>query len=205
MFSLLTLLAAPLLAAGPAPRAVVIDWSGAKDPVVQATAEIQSSDPSTPPNFRLVSSSAQIYRSARPGRGGLKQLKNRGIKTILNLEEFLESGLESIEARGLGITDINVPMSGLGAPSFEQLDRALTVMTDPNLPHPLLVHCRLGEDRTGIVVAAYRVVVEDVPAAQAAREAVSIGCCHFLMASDQVEKFLLSYKAHRLQRLQRTH
>ena len=42
MFSLLTLLAAPLLAAGPAPRAVVIDWSGAKDPVLHYIEELNT-------------------------------------------------------------------------------------------------------------------------------------------------------------------
>jgi protein tyrosine/serine phosphatase len=198
MLSLLTLLAAPLLAAGPAPKAVVVDWNSGKDPVAQTSSEIQSPVPLTPPNFRLVSRTEQIYRSARPGRRGLKALQGLGVKTILNLEEFIESGLEGFEARGLGIADVNVPMSGFGPPSFEQLDRALAVMTDPNLAHPLLVHCRLGEDRTGIVVAAYRVVVEGASAAQAAREAVSIGCCHFLMPQAQVEQFLNSYKAHRL-------
>ncbi|MBI5246702.1 MAG: tyrosine-protein phosphatase [Elusimicrobia bacterium] len=133
-----------------------------------------------------------LYRSAQPSREGYKLLKAKGVKTILTLKDSLGREREEAGAEGLAVE--NVPMSGFAQPSFEQVDRALAVIADVS-KRPLLVHCQVGKDRTGFVIASYRVVVEHMDEAQAAAEARSYGCC-FAPFGD-LNKFLKEYRAHR--------
>ncbi len=141
-------------------------------------------------NFAEVSPG--LYRSAQPSRVGYKQLKKMGVRTILTLKDNLGREREEAGAEGLAVE--GVPMSGFAAPSFEQVDRALAIMTDP-AKRPLLVHCQFGKDRSGFVVAAYRTVIEGMDDARAIAEAKSRGCC--FVAFGDLAKFLRGYRAHR--------
>ena len=132
-----------------------------------------------------------LYRSAQPSRDGYKQLKALGVKTLLSLKDNGAREREEAGAEGLAVE--NVPMGGFSQPSFEEVDRALAIMQDP-AKRPLLVHCQYGKDRTGFVVASYRVVVEHADEAKAAEEAKSYGCC-FAPFGD-LTKFLKEYRAH---------
>jgi protein tyrosine/serine phosphatase len=85
-------------------------------------------------------------------------------------------------------------MDGTKMPSIEEVDRALEVVLDPS-KRPVLVHCAHGEERTGAVVAAYRVVVEGWEPAAAEKEAIEHG-----FGFDGLEGFLVRYRDHRLQR-----
>lgn len=134
-----------------------------------------------------------LSRSAQPSRAGYRQLKNLGFKTLLSLKDNPAREREEAGAEGLAVD--NVPMSGFMQPSFEQVDQALVIMSDP-AKRPLLVHCQFGKDRTGFVVASYRVIVEHVNEEKAAEEAKSYGCC-FAPFGD-LTKFLKDYRAHRL-------
>lgn len=133
-----------------------------------------------------------LYRSAQPSREGYHQLSALGVKTLLSLKE--NASRERIEAGAEGLAVENVPMTGFAQPSFKQIDRALAIMQDPS-KRPLLVHCQHGKDRTGFVVAAYRVVVEHADVAEAAEQARSYGCC-FAPFGD-LAAFLRGYRAHR--------
>ena len=139
-------------------------------------------------NFHQVSPG--FFRSAQPNKDGYAQLKQMGFKTILNLtgnadRERGDAGPEiKVEA---------VPMSGFSAPSFEQVDQALDIVAAAQ--RPLLVHCQFGKDRTGFVVASYRVVVEKMAVDAAVREAESYGCCFAPMGD--LASFLNDYKDHR--------
>lgn len=141
-------------------------------------------------NFAEVSPG--LYRSAQPNREGYKRLKALGVKTLLSLKA--DSAREREEAGAVGLAVENVPMGGFSQPSFEQVDRALAIIADPS-KRPLVVHCQFGKDRTGFVVASYRVIVEHADEAKAAREAKSYGCC-FAPFGD-LTKFLKDYRAHR--------
>ncbi len=138
-----------------------------------------------------------LWRSGRPGKDSYGQLSAMGVKTILNLEGRRVAGSERVRAaRFPEITVVNVPMSGFHQPSFAQLDAALSVLD--GAPRPILVHCRNGQDRTGVVVAAYRVVSEHRPIPDAVREARSFHCCHFV--TFDLERLLSRYRAYRLGR-----
>jgi protein-tyrosine phosphatase len=87
---------------------------------------------------------------------------------------------------------INVPMSDSEMPTFEQLDAALSVLDDLSLP--TLVHCKHGQDRTGAVIAAWRVVKQNVALSVAVKEARDLG---FQIPVD-LEAYLRAYLKHRL-------
>ncbi|MFI5347825.1 MAG: tyrosine-protein phosphatase [Elusimicrobiota bacterium] len=140
-------------------------------------------------NFHLVSTG--LYRSALPSPEGYPLLKKMGFKTIVNLQET--DIAKEVERAGPEIAVVPVPMSGIKQPTFEQVDRALDELAAAK--RPVLVHCTHGKDRTGFVVAAWRVAVENVPVAAAAKEARSYGCCFVMFGN--LEKFLEKYAAHR--------
>ncbi|MBI3550981.1 MAG: tyrosine-protein phosphatase [Elusimicrobia bacterium] len=147
-----------------------------------------------------------IYRSSRPNIAALDHLYDLGVRTILNLEnkkhhEEEERALRALESRRAAegkpswrIASVSVPMSGLHPPSFSELDKSLTALAD-GTRRPILVHCKHGEDRTGVVVSAYRVEVEKkktVP--EAVKEAKSFRCCHLvLVGEDSLFRYLWLY------------
>lgn len=154
--------------------------------------------------------SPALWRSSRLDESQLAGLYDLGIKTILNLENGDElrdekAALARIEARraaaGLPvrhISQVNVPLPGLWRPKLSQIDAALAVLSDP-AKAPVLVHCKHGEDRTGVVVAAYRTEIEkSMTPEQASAEAKSLNCCHLVMpGDDDLREFLAKYHRHR--------
>ena len=102
----------------------------------------------------------------------------KGIKTVLSLRSDGPTG-ESVEAGSLGMKLTRVGMRDDRLPSYQEVDEALNIMQDA-ARRPILVHCRDGKDLTSVVIAAYRVSVEnmDVPAAvaEAKRDCVSSAC-----------------------------
>lgn len=160
-------------------------WSGSD--------RVSSSDDSTagrglPENFQQVASG--IFRSAQPAPEALRIAQRRGIRTLLVLRSEIPAA-ERDAAAGLGLDVVHVPMSGESLPSMEQVDRALDVIVDP-ARRPVLVHCVHGEERTGAVVAAYRVAVEGWTPDAAEREALALG-----FGFDDLARFLVRYREHR--------
>ena len=112
---------------------------------------------------------------AQPQRGGLKKLSELGIKTVINLRGASDdTRKEQAEAEASGMRYFNIPMSGLGRPSDEQMERALAVI-DAKENWPVFVHCQRGADRTGVVIAVYRILRNQWTAEQAIYEAKRFG------------------------------
>jgi len=98
-----------------------------------------------------------------------------GVKTIVDLRHGTDhSDSEQKAAERLGLRYINVPMEGLAAPTDEQISRLLAVL-DAADRGPVFVHCREGKDRTGAVVACYRIAHDHWSNDQALEEAKSYG------------------------------
>ena len=131
-----------------------------------------------------------IYRSAQPGAEELRVAKERGVRTVVVLRSSVPER-ERREAASLGLDVVHVPMDGTQMPSIEEVDRALEVVLDESR-RPLLVHCAHGEERTGAVIAAYRVVAEGWEPAAAEKEAVGLG-----FGFDGLRAFLERYREHR--------
>lgn len=105
-----------------------------------------------------------VYRSGQPDKTGFRLLQKLGIKTVLNLREYHR---DHIKAAGTSLLLLNYPVAA-GAVTLEDLEAVLHMMR--HAPKPILVHCWHGSDRTGIVVAAYRIVEQNVSVEDAEKE-----------------------------------
>ncbi|HEX7175277.1 MAG TPA: tyrosine-protein phosphatase [Pyrinomonadaceae bacterium] len=125
------------------------------------------------PNFHQVN--AHLYRGAQPRAGGVRRLPALGVRTVVNLRAADEnSHAEEAEARAAGLQYFNVPLPPYARPDDEQIERALALIDAPE-NRPVFVHCKYGEDRTGTVVAAYRISREGWTYKRAAVEAEQQG------------------------------
>jgi protein tyrosine phosphatase (PTP) superfamily phosphohydrolase (DUF442 family) len=117
-----------------------------------------------------------LYRGAQPRDPGLLELKKIGITTIVDLrgEDPAKLDWERKTSESLGIRFINIPVSGWDPPTNEQVAKFLSVFRD-NPQEKVFVHCRYGDDRTGVFVATYRMTVEKLPAEQALKEMYFFG------------------------------
>lgn len=125
------------------------------------------------PNFYKVSE--RLYRGGQPKTGGVKKLAEMGIKTIINLRGTDETTrAEEAEAKAAGLSYFNIPMPGLSRPTHEQISRVMEIVGDQE-SGPVFIHCKRGSDRTGTVVALYRISREGWTANQALIEAKRFG------------------------------
>ena len=109
-------------------------------------------------NFFQVS--PQLYRAAQPSAASLSGLNPPGqplIRTVVNLRPWhTDASLPQAQAVP---TLLQVPVF-TSVPDTRQVLAFLRIATDPQR-QPVLVHCLHGSDRTGLMVASYRVVVQD--------------------------------------------
>lgn len=98
----------------------------------------------------------RIYRSAQPSAAALEKIiKEKGIRTILNLRGFLKDEswhLEEQEVAGrYGVQLHHITLSPNDLPEYAKLIRIIDLLSSS--PKPALIHCRRGIDRTGLVSA----------------------------------------------------
>lgn len=115
------------------------------------------------PNLHKVSDN--LYRSAQPTAAGMRNLKQIGIRTVVNLRSF-HSDRDEIGDSGLGYEHIYMKA---WHPEREEVVRFLKIVTDPERT-PVLVHCMHGADRTGTMSALYRIAVQGWTREEAVRE-----------------------------------
>lgn len=102
-----------------------------------------------------------IYRGPEPQSfADWKQLQDMQIKYTLDLETgcgLLKDGDPAHNktiATSYGIKTFDYPLGEVLPPKANDLDAALAVIDQFQ---PIYVHCRAGVDRTGMVIAAYRI------------------------------------------------
>jgi len=124
-------------------------------------------------NFHQVND--HIYRGAQPPATSFVNLARMGVKTILDLrDEAWEIRGEQRAVEAAGMRFVSVPMHGMSAPTEQQISQALAVLNDAAAA-PVFVHCRRGADRTGTVIACYRISAEHWHNDKALAEARSLG------------------------------
>lgn len=125
------------------------------------------------PRFRQVSE--KLYRSGQPRAGGLKRLRGLGINTIINLRGAgAQTRAEEAEARALGLNYYHVALPNWGRPQDTRVSRIMELIDAPENGR-VLVHCKEGVDRTGVIVAIYRMTHEGWTSNKALTEANSHG------------------------------
>ncbi|MHC4945697.1 MAG: fused DSP-PTPase phosphatase/NAD kinase-like protein [Planctomycetota bacterium] len=94
-----------------------------------------------------------LYRGAQPEEEGFAGLKKLGIKTVVNLRSLHS---DRSECKKHGLDYVKISAQAWEAEEDEVVD-FMKIATDPERM-PVFVHCQHGADRTGMMVAVYRVV-----------------------------------------------
>lgn len=133
----------PVFAAAPsAPRERPDHWAS---PVINSTLE----------NCYRVS--ADLYRCEQPKKKDIADLNALGVRSILNLRRW-NTDPKALQAAGFNLLVQRMEADDL---TVEDLVAALRLIRDA--PKPVMLHCWHGSDRTGSVVAAYRIVFQNWP------------------------------------------
>jgi protein-tyrosine phosphatase len=131
-----------------------------------------------------------LYRGGQPTLSALEALAKLGVVTVLDLRVGGERGVaEEREAKTLGMHYLNVPLNGLRAPRQERIDRVMAMLQDSK-NWPVFVHCLHGVDRTGTVIACYRIAFDFWPNERAEKEAEGRG---MHSAERGMKKFILNF------------
>lgn len=113
-----------------------------------------------------------VYRSSHPMPYQLRAAAAAGVKTILNLrgtEAHIGSNrLEWDSCRRLHLKVVHFPLGSRDAPDADEV-LGLKRLFD-TLERPLLLHCKSGADRAGLVSALYLLLIEQQPLDVALRQ-----------------------------------
>ena len=121
------------------------------------------------PSFAQVDEA--LYRGGQPSPEGFRRLQAMGVKTIIDLRRPSWAANEERRlVEQLGMRWVSIPMWFWWRPSDQQVRRFLGIMDDP-ANRPVLVHCRQGWNRAGVMCAIYRVARQGWEPKQAYAEA----------------------------------
>jgi protein tyrosine/serine phosphatase len=116
-----------------------------------------------------------LLRGAEPSPVAMQELGAAGVKLVIDLREP-GKGTETEKqlAQKLGMRYVNIPFPPLSAPKPEQVGGVLKLLVE-NDSETVFVHCRRGKDRTGTVIACYRIQHDGWPNDRALDEAKQYG------------------------------
>ncbi len=104
-------------------------------------------------NFAQIS--PHLYRGAQPTPEGFRELEKMGIKTVINLRALHD---DKNALRGTQLRYLRLRCNAWH-PEQEDVEAFLQLAANPE-NWPIFVHCQHGADRTGMMVATYRMVVQ---------------------------------------------
>ncbi len=132
-----------------------------------------------------------VYRGAQPTDEGFQYLSKIGVKTVIDLREADErSKAEEAAVTVAGMKYINVPMTGLTPPTVEEITKILGILEDGGIGS-VFVHCKRGADRTGAVIASYRIDHDHWDNDRALSEAMKRGMSYFQFPR---QKYIRAYR-----------
>ena len=122
------------------------------------------------PNFGKVT--PFLYRGAQPSRQGFQGLAAMGIDIVVDARLSHKSSEKKI-VNAAGMQYVSIPWHCM-FPKDKAIAKFLAVVRE-NPKKKIFVHCRLGDDRTGMMVASYRMAVDNWTAEQAWTEMMQFG------------------------------
>jgi tyrosine-protein phosphatase SIW14 len=121
------------------------------------------------PNFGEVSTT--IYRGGQPSKTGFHMLSKMGVNIVVDLRGNRESERKIVTR--LGMQYVAMPWR-CSFPKDRVFAEFLTLLRK-NPGKKVFVHCRLGDDRTGMMIASYRMAEEGWSAERAEKEMEKFG------------------------------
>ena len=113
-----------------------------------------------------------LYRGSQPTHEGFKELAKMGIKIVVDVRGTKREG-EGKAVRKLGMEYVSIPWH-CPFPRDEVFARFLKLLHD-NPGKKVFVHCRLGDDRDGMMIASYRMAMQTWSAEEAMKEMQTFG------------------------------
>jgi len=113
----------------------------------------------------------RAWRSAQPAPRHIRAFRRKGVRTIVNLRGERRCGsywLEQRECARKGIALIDFQLRSRAAPTPEEIRAARDLFQ--KIEYPVLMHCKSGADRVGMMSALYRLFEEGAPVAEAKKE-----------------------------------
>ena len=137
----------------------------------------------------------QVWRSNQPTPKRIRKAVNQlGIRTLISLRGERHDGvgrLESEAASAAGIAFEQISIYSRAVPSIEVIREAHALFK--RAEYPILIHCKSGADRAGIMSALYLLLMENASAEEAA-EQLSLKYLHIKEAKSGIlDAFLASY------------
>jgi protein tyrosine/serine phosphatase len=122
------------------------------------------------PNFGRVT--ATLYRGGQPSKDGFDELKKLGVRIVVNLRDD-NSETERSVVTTAGLEYVAIPWN-CRHPANSLAARFLQVLR-ANREKKVFVHCHAGVDRTGLMIAAYRMAEHGWTPEQATDEMKDFG------------------------------
>jgi tyrosine-protein phosphatase SIW14 len=166
-------------------------WTMPANPYVTMAALTPRRDFQGLANFAIISEG--LYRGEQPGPEGFATLKKMGVKTIVNLR-LLHSDRDALLGTGLQYVHLRCQA---WHPEAEDVAQFIKIVRDEK-NQPVFVHCQHGSDRTGMMVASYRILEQGWTPAEAASEVYNFGY-HRLFRD--IRSFMLEFNDERMRKL----
>ena len=115
--------------------------------------------------------SDKAWRAAQPAPHQLRRYAKAGVRTVVNLRGARECGAYYLERRAceqLGMKLVNFQVRSRAAPTREELLGAKRLFDE--IEYPMMMHCKSGADRAGLMSVLYRFLHEGVPMQEAKKE-----------------------------------
>jgi protein tyrosine phosphatase (PTP) superfamily phosphohydrolase (DUF442 family) len=106
-------------------------------------------------SFRFYTLSPTLYRSALPQANDLAQLHSRGIYTVVNLHQQSDEPWLA----GSDVRRVHIPLRG-DRVTDTQVIAVLAAIRAGEQDGGVLLHCKHGQNRTGLISAMYRIVYD---------------------------------------------
>ena len=113
----------------------------------------------------------RAWRSAQPAPHHVDALARQGLRTIVNLRGERACGsylLEKSACERNGIALVNFKIRSRFAPTREDI-RAIVELFE-RIEYPVLLHCKSGADRAGLMSVLYQLLEEGAPLVEAKRQ-----------------------------------
>jgi protein tyrosine/serine phosphatase len=121
----------------------------------------------------------KLYRSGQISERLIRPTltKNHiGLVIDMSVEDTPDARAEREAVKELNIQRVTLPLRGNGVGDPERYVTALSMIIEAERKHcPVLVHCQAGTERTGGVIAVYRILVDGMSEEKAFAEARSYG------------------------------
>ena len=114
----------------------------------------------------------EFFRSGNPSPEAFGELETLGIMEVINLQTYHN---DKDEAEGSAVKLLRVKMN---AHNIKEDDVIEVLRLIKNRSGKILVHCKHGSDRTGLIVAMYRIVFQEWSKEDATDELINGGYGH---------------------------